>query len=117
MEEKDIVTDLIIGEIDKVDFTRAEKDKILLQLGDYEIKEECGEFYVVKKDQREGLFVARDIDGSLWLYNYEPVREGDRFNCAAMENGVWSEGYELDRKLFPELTFEASPKKVKLMIV
>ena len=65
------------------------------------------------------LWVARDIDGGLYLYNYEPCKNkiSGKFTCCIKPNGEWSEEYELNSHLFPEVTFENSPKKVELKLI
>ena len=55
--------------------------------------------------------VARDKDDTLRLFDNIPVKH---------EEGYWTSqrGYndiELDSRLFPEVTWENSPKKVKLV--
>lgn len=57
------------------------------------------------------LWIARDKSGFLLLFESTPIRK---------ENGFFSlEGYYyvLFGELFPELTYEDSPKKVKLELV
>lgn len=64
------------------------------------------------------LWIARDKDGSLYLYNYEPRKNkiSERFTCIIKPNGKWSEEYKLNSYLFPEVTFENSPQEVELVI-
>ena len=64
------------------------------------------------------LWIARDKDGGLYLYNYEPYKNkvSGRFTCSIKPNSKWSEEYELNSHLFPELTFENSPQEVELVI-
>ena len=66
-----------------------------------------------------GLWVARDKDGGLFLYNYEPSKNEilGRFTCSTKPNGEWSEEYELNSNLLPEVTFENSPQEVELKLV
>ena len=65
------------------------------------------------------LWVARDKDGDLYLYNYEPCKNkiSGRFTCGIKPNGEWSEEYELNSHLFPEVTFENSPREVELKLL
>lgn len=65
------------------------------------------------------LWIARDGDGSLYLYDYEPCKNKilRRFTCSINPNGEWSEEYELNSNLFPEVTFENSPQEVELKLV
>lgn len=57
------------------------------------------------------MYVARDKDGSLWLYSEKPNREED--------SGVWfSESLnsmEIGSEEFPQLKWGDDPKKVKLI--
>ena len=61
----------------------------------------------------ESWWVARDKDGKVFIYNSKPIRlvseftfDGDSFgHCAELHNG-----------LFPEITWENSPKKIKLIL-
>ena len=56
------------------------------------------------------LWIARNLDDYLTLHDEEPVWY-DRIKC-------WSDViYELDWKLFPEVTFENSPIEVELKLV
>ena len=65
------------------------------------------------------LWIARDKDGGLFLYNYEPCKNkiSGRFTCCIKPNGAWSEEYELNRHLLPEVTFENSPQQVEIKLV
>ena len=65
------------------------------------------------------LCVARDKDGVLYLYIYEPCKNkiSGRFTCCIKPNGEWSEEYELNSHLLPEVTFENSPQEVELKLV
>ena len=65
------------------------------------------------------LWIARDKDGGLYLYNYEPHKNESlgRFTCGIKSNGKWSEEYELNSQLLPEITFENSPQEVELKLI
>ena len=65
------------------------------------------------------LWIARDKDNALWLYNAKPIKNESLgiFMCVGFENGYWCEEYALDENLLLELTFENSPQKVELKIV
>lgn len=57
------------------------------------------------------MWIARDKDGTLRLFDNIPVKH---------EEGYWTSqrGYndiELDSRLFPEVTWENSPKKIELV--
>lgn len=57
------------------------------------------------------LWIARDKDGSLYLYHEKPYKCRSLFLCDT-DNGMW-----LDRSKFPEVNFENSPQEVKLKLV
>lgn len=65
------------------------------------------------------LWIARDDDGSLWLYNMKPCKNKNlkRFTCTMDENGHWSEEYKLDSNSFPSVTFENSPQRVEIKLI
>lgn len=58
------------------------------------------------------LHIARDKDGSLFLYGAKP---------RLIDNAFWISGYngtmKLKKELFPEVTFENSPQEVELKLV
>lgn len=57
------------------------------------------------------LWLARDKDGDLNLYDLEPVKH---------KNGYFVEGHKcgfIDSDEFPEVTWENSPQKVKIELV
>lgn len=58
------------------------------------------------------VWVARDDDDSLWLYNHKPVKAGGMFHC-----GPTGEMMPLDDGCYPEITFENSPIKIKLLFI
>ena len=58
------------------------------------------------------LWIARDKDGSLYLYNQRPVLNtliNEVWECTKFGN--W---YDIDNTLFPEVTFENSPQLVEI---
>lgn len=58
-------------------------------------------------------WIARDdTDGSLWLYTHEPVKAGRMFHC-----GPVGDMLEIGNSIYPQLTFELSPIKVKLLFI
>ena len=56
------------------------------------------------------MWVARDEDGSLWLFQTKPVRNFDNWNT---EDFV-SDFMKIDPTLFPDLKFEDEPIEVEL---
>jgi len=60
------------------------------------------------------MYVARNKNGFLWLFNAEPTREEHCFvNMQNIDINTWN-CVELNRHSFPEVTWENSPKKVVL---
>lgn len=61
------------------------------------------------------LYIARDEDGGLYLFNNKPIKD---------EDGYWIDSVDLrkdylsdlDRNWFCEVTYENSPCEVKLML-
>ena len=59
------------------------------------------------------FWIARDLDGDLWLYNRELEKKFGGFvptddNCDIMA---------IDNDLFPEVTFENSPQMVEFKLI
>lgn len=71
------------------------------------------------------LYIARnkykDEDGELFMYNNKPVRVEDAglflSNENSEDNDIDYNGIEIDPELFPEVTWENSPKKVELKLI
>lgn len=67
------------------------------------------------------LWIARDEDGLLWLFDKKPVLRNtniEGFNHSwfdMAEDGIYN--YCLSCDMFPEVTFENSPKEVELKLV
>ena len=57
------------------------------------------------------LWIARDKDGSLYLYYEKPKKCRSIFLCD-VNNGMW-----LDRNKFPEVTFENSTREIELKLI
>lgn len=58
------------------------------------------------------VWVARDEDGSLWLYSAKPVKACGMFHCSSV-----GEMFQIDDSVYPEITYENSPVKVKLLFI
>jgi hypothetical protein len=56
------------------------------------------------------LWVARDKNGDLWLYDCEPTRMNNYWHF----NGYKSDCYEISKDLFPDITWESEPIQVEL---
>lgn len=63
------------------------------------------------------LWIARDLDGSLWLYTVKPIKNTVRFDSAILNNGEISEVYTFNEDYFPEVTFENSPQQVEIKLI
>jgi hypothetical protein len=59
------------------------------------------------------LWIARDKDGSLYLYSEEPSLILTEFADAWEGRGIRA----IDDRLFPEVTFENSPQQVEIKLV
>lgn len=57
------------------------------------------------------VWVARDEDGSLWIYTGKPTKAAGMFACP------WGEMFQIDESVYPEITYENSPIKVKLLFI
>lgn len=59
------------------------------------------------------MYVARDEDGSLYLYGFKPERQYNTWYD--WDDGSHFNIIELDRELFPKLKWEDDPIEVKLI--
>lgn len=59
------------------------------------------------------MWIARDKDGSLYLYDTEPIRSWECFYSRVGFN----EGIVLNPYTFIEVTWENSPQRVELKLV
>lgn len=58
------------------------------------------------------LYIARDKDGSLNLYDNTPEKRSEYFLPY-----VGYDDMPLDNRLFPEVTFDNSPQEVELKLI
>lgn len=63
-------------------------------------------------DKLPSVWVARDDDGSLWIYTTKPIEGGGMFSCSAT-----GDMFQIDSSVYPEITYENSPVKVKLLFI
>ena len=65
------------------------------------------------------FYIARDKDNRLYLYREKPLKSDVIFICQCYNTKPkhWSEYFELDESLFPEITWENSPQEVELKLV
>ena len=61
------------------------------------------------------FWVSRDLDGTLVLSNRQPYLPNKYYDYFCFGNDVSL--YYLDRNMFPEVTFENSPKEVEIKLV
>jgi hypothetical protein len=59
------------------------------------------------------LWIARDYNGELYLYTKKPKFGSDADKGFFYGDDWW----EIDRNLFPEVTFENSPQEVELKLI
>lgn len=60
------------------------------------------------------VWVARDKDGELWLYNNKPVKTDF---AGIFHNGPLGDGMPIDDRIYPEITYDNSPVKIKLLFI
>lgn len=58
------------------------------------------------------VWVARDEDNSLWIYTTKPAKSCGMFHCSAS-----GDMFQIDESVYPEITYENSPIKVKLLFI
>ena len=61
-------------------------------------------------DKYMELWIARDKVGELRLYNEKPIKETTWFYCEGRSLLLYD-------NLFPEVTFENSPQRVKIELI
>ena len=54
------------------------------------------------------VWIARDKNGDLKVYSHKPKRLVTIFNTV----GYYDDYFEIDNKLYPEVTWENSPKEL-----
>jgi hypothetical protein len=62
------------------------------------------------------MWIARDFDGSLWVYKEKPTKRAHHFAPFSGLDDTINYG-RLPNKLFPEVTFENSHKEIELKLV
>lgn len=61
----------------------------------------------------KSMWIARDEDDSLWVFSDEPTLDGNTWTLKYDGKNTMN---QLTSTLFPEVTFENSPKKVEIKI-
>lgn len=69
-----------------------------------------GEEYVASKEREMSVWIARDKNGELYLYKSEPWINGLCFDCDEIL-------LPIDEDMYPEITWENSPKEFELKAV
>lgn len=63
------------------------------------------------------LWIARDKDWTLNLFNEKPKREDKRWYGGIDEDGYYIGALEINKGLFQEVTYENSPQEVELKLI
>lgn len=58
------------------------------------------------------LWITRDLDGELFLYDKEPVKGRRSFKVK-----MFTHSYRISSSNFPEVTFENSPQQVEIKLI
>ena len=62
------------------------------------------------------FWIARDKDETLWLFKEYPIKKGEIF-YPTDTTGKFTYYRSMPEDIFPEVTFENSPRKVELKLV
>lgn len=63
------------------------------------------------------LWIARDKDETLWLFEEYPIKREKLFYPTEGINGNFTYYRSMPINIFPEVTFENSPQEVELKLV
>ena len=63
------------------------------------------------------LWIARDLDGTLWFFKEYPIKVEKLFYPTTDITGRLTYYHSIPTDMFPEVTFENSPQKVKIELV
>ena len=63
------------------------------------------------------LWIARDKDETLWLFKEYPIKKGEIFYPTIDTTGKFTYYRSMPEDIFPEVTFENSPREVELKLV
>lgn len=58
------------------------------------------------------LWIARDLNGILFLYDKEPIKGRRKFKVK-----MFTHSYRISSLNFPEITFENSPQQVEVKLI
>lgn len=87
-------------------------EEITDQIDISKVRKELREVYWRNWGALPTVWVARDDDGSLWVYTTKPVKAGGMFHCSAT-----GDMFQIDDSTYPEITYENSPRKVKVLFI
>ena len=76
-----------------------------------EAKEAIRAAYWRNWQELPSVWVARDEDNSLWIYTTKPNKACGMFDCS------YGEMFQINESVYPEITYENSPVKVKLLFI
>lgn len=63
------------------------------------------------------LWIARDYDNTLWLFEKCPIKKENLFYPTPNINGNFTYYRSMPTDMFPEVTFENSPREVELKLI
>jgi hypothetical protein len=63
------------------------------------------------------LWIARDLDGTLWIFKEYPIKKEKLFYPTTNITGSFTYYRSMPTDVFPEVTFENSPQEVELKLV
>ena len=60
------------------------------------------------------MYIARNKSGELWLHKEKPSLS---ISGKVFTSGLFGDFFNIDDNLFPEVTFENSPREVELKLI
>ena len=63
------------------------------------------------------LWIARDEDETLWIFEEYPIKKENMFYPTTDTTGKFTYYRSMPEDIFPEVTFENSPREVELKLV
>lgn len=75
------------------------------------IKKAIRNAYWESWDKLPSVWVARDDDNSLWIYDTKPIKACGMFHASG------GDLFQIEGSVYPEITSENSPVKVKLLFI
>jgi hypothetical protein len=62
-------------------------------------------------DSSKTMWIARDLDNTLWMYLDKPVKKQSRFDACS------GRAYTMPKILFEDVTFDNSPRLIDLRLI